>query len=200
MLEVISLSFERNDECILHELNLFLKPGDIVHLYGKNGSGKTTFLKLLAGILYPSTGSIYFNAKLIYKNLATYQQNICYIGHKNGINHLLTVYENCRFNLHQYNQPMLDIYLEQFDLLKYATTQCFKLSAGQLKRINLIKLAMSQSKLWLLDEPLASLDLETTNTVMQLITNHVQHTHGAVIISSHQPLPCINIAIQEYKL
>ena len=195
-LTVRALSFERQNGFVLHNINFTIQHGQILHLHGKNGAGKTTLLKLLAGVLYPSTGQIHFNDQSIYQDLATYQQAICYVGHKHGVNHLLTVRENCQFNLQITNQSLLDGYLSQFNLLELASTQCASLSTGQIKRLNLVKLASSAASLWLLDEPFASLDQETATS---FITKQACN-HGLVIISSHQALPITSWMIQELQL
>src|SRR3990167_9854452 len=101
MLKVSALSFDYEDIPLLNQVSFTVEPGQLLHLRGKNGVGKTTLLKLLAGLLQANTGQIFCDEQLIQEALAAYQQNLCYLGHKPGLSALLTIRENYRFGLYQ---------------------------------------------------------------------------------------------------
>ncbi len=200
MLNLINLGFHYPEKIVLHAVDLNLPPGCIMHLRGDNGAGKTTLLKLIAGILQPSDGDIHYAGKPISGNLAEYQHNIRYVGHKTGISPVLSVAENCQFDLNYLNKQLsLDNLLEQFDLLPYKHTPCGLLSAGQRRRVGLTRLLMSQAALWLLDEPLVALDQKNVEQLIDVIKQHAQQG-GSVILTSHQPIPQLSHHVQEYWL
>ena len=86
MLQVTDLIFDYSDKLLLQNVNFSVKPGTVLHIQGKNGVGKTTLLKLLAGLLQPIKGHI------------TGAGQSCYVGHQNGVNLSLTPDEHMRFD------------------------------------------------------------------------------------------------------
>ncbi len=200
MLEVIDLGFDYPDKQVLHGIQFTVNPGCILHLRGGNGAGKTTLLKLLAGILHPVHGDIRYDGHSITENIAAYQQHICYVGHKTGVSQLLTVRENCRFELHR-DQSILSFeeMINLFSLQGLEDVGCNLLSVGQRRRVGLLRLLMSNAPLWLLDEPLVGLDKDAISLLMASLTKH-QTRGGQIILTSHQNLPLRQENFQEYCL
>ncbi len=203
MLNVINLAFEYADTPLLRAVNFSLTSGGLLHLRGDNGAGKTTLLKLLAGVLHPTEGEIRYNGHSIEQNLADYQHNICYVGHKSGISQLLTVRENCYFELQRFrvtkNPVSIDTLLQRFSLTHVCDVPCNLLSAGLRRRVGLLRLAMSNASLWLLDEPLVALDQDSLAMMMTNMTEHLQKG-GQIVLTSHQQLPLFEKNYQEYYL
>lgn len=200
MIELINLDFDYADTPLLNGVSFTLNTGCLLHLRGKNGAGKTTLLKLLAGLLHPTHGEIRYQGHSIAINRTAYQQNICYVGHKPGVSQLLTVRENCSFELQR--SPDLvsfDALLERLSLLDYSDVPCNLLSAGLLRRVGLLRLLMSNASLWLLDEPLVALDQDALDMVMIFIKEHLKRG-GQVILTSHQRLPLSGENCLEYCL
>lgn len=201
MLEVSALTFDYADKPLLNNLNLIVKPHEFCHIQGKNGVGKTTFLKLLAGILAPLTGNIIYKGHSIETDRLNYQNNLCYVGIKPGISMNLTVQENCFFDLHW--DPsfthQLDSFLIFFGLKGFEKERCAYLSTGQQRRVALLRLAFTKAKLWLLDEPLVGLDEKMINSLMILFKNHLQQG-GQIVLTSHQTLPIEGVSKVEYLL
>lgn len=200
MLEVSNLDFDYPDKQVLHRVEFTVNPGCILHLRGGNGAGKTTLLKLLAGILHPERGDIRYCGHTITEDIATYQQHICYVGHKTGVSQLLTVRENCRFELHR-DQSILsfDEMIKYFSLQGLEDVACNLLSVGQRRRVGLLRLLMSNAPLWLLDEPLVGLDKEAISLLIASLTKH-QARGGQIVLTSHQNLPLGKENYQEYCL
>ena len=200
MLDVIDLGFDFPDKPLLQGIQFSVHSGCLVHLRGGNGAGKTTLLKLLAGLLHPAEGEIHYRGYSIHDDLASYQQNMCYVGHKTGVNQLLTVREHCRFELHRgcsevaFSELMKTCALEGME-----DVVCGLLSAGQRRRVGLLRLLMSDASLWLLDEPLVALDNEAITILMDLLNNHLSRG-GGVVLTSHQHLPLKQENYQEYCL
>ncbi len=178
-LTVVDLSLERNDKTIFSDLNFHLEPGQILHVQGENGAGKTSLLQVLAGLMAPSFGNI--------KNQFS---SINYIGHQLAIKAKLTVNEHLEFfkALQQKktainNQAILDYW--QLSRLKNCYAE--NLSAGQKQRLALTRLFLSDTEndLWLLDEPMTALDQQGQRQLKKLMLEHAKN-HGGVIFSSHQ--------------
>lgn len=200
MLQVNSLSFEYADKPLFQQVQFVLEKGQLLHLRGANGAGKTTLLRLLTGILQPTTGHIYYANQLITDNLAAYQRQLCYVGHKTGLNPLLTVRENCTFDSHwQRKKGDYTSLLKAFFLDEYANKPCHHLSAGQLRRAALLRLAMTDARLWLLDEPFVALDTQSMGIFANLLQQHL-NKGGLIILTSHQEIPQELQINQEYLL
>lgn len=188
MLEAINLSFDYPDKPLLRDVELSVNPGTLMHLCGRNGSGKTTMLKLLAGILPPLGGDIRFRGRVIHNDLSAYQQNIRYIGHKTGISPLLTARENCKFELHlNPNKQTFDALIARFSLEGLVDMPCYLLSVGQRRRVGLMRLLLSEAPVWFLDEPLVALDQEAISNLMLVMDEHLSRG-GVIVLTSHQPL------------
>ncbi len=170
-----------------------------MHLRGGNGVGKTTLLKLLAGILHPSHGEIRYAGRSINSDMATYQQQICYVGHKTGVSQLLTVRENAHFELHCEQKIAFNELMDLYSLQGLEDVSCSVLSVGQRRRVGLLRLHLSNASLWLLDEPLIALDKEAISFLMASLTTHLS-SGGQVILTSHQNLPLKTDNYQEYCL
>lgn len=198
MLDIVDLAFDCQDKRLLHHHSFHLPAGGLLHLQGENGVGKTTLLKLIVGLYPISNGQIYFAGKAIETQRLAYQQNVCFIGHKPGINLCLTVEENWLFDLHYRGQPIKQL-ARVFNLSPHLHTRCGLLSAGQQRQVALVRLWMTKARLWLLDEPFTALDEKARLCLMKKIDLH-RSEGGAVILTSHQPLPLAKSAYEEYFL
>lgn len=199
MLEVINLDFDFQDSPLLNNIGFKLPAGELLHLKGANGAGKSTLLKMIAGLYQPFNGQICFQGESIYSDLNTYQQQICYLGHKTGINPYLTIKENCIFDLHYKADCDLEKLVRLFNLESYWNQPCGLLSAGQKRQVGLLRLWMSEAKLWLLDEPLVALDKQALDVVMDKISEH-RMLGGSVLFTSHQTFSLPGPKYQEYQL
>lgn len=200
MLQVKRLNFEYPDKPLLENIQFTVNPGTLLHIRGCNGAGKTTLLKLLAGLLIPVAGQIKWNHVSISDDLMTYQQDLCYVGHKTGVSQLLTVEENCHFELHRHQSLMaIQEMIQALGLDAVKDIPCGLLSVGQRRRVGLLRLWMTRASLWLLDEPFVALDHKTLKTIMNLFDLHLKRK-GIIVLTSHQDIPVSSIAIQEYFL
>lgn len=201
MLEVQNLEFEYADTRILSEVCFSLNAGEFLHLKGKNGSGKTTLLKLLAGLMVPSSGEIRYQNQAIQTSLSVYQRQLCYVGHKPGVNRLLNLREYCLYDLKAFEVPgLFEELIQKFSLSGLEEHACGLLSAGQLRRAALLRLLVSKASLWLLDEPLVALDYHSSTFLIEMIQQHLARG-GMVILTSHQSVSSLeNERYQEYRL
>ena len=173
---------------LLHEVSFTLNAGQILHIQGPNGSGKTSLLKLLAGLLRADEGVITYSGADIWSNIADYQQNLNYLGHKNGLHPNLTVWEQACENQPINAKEKVMQSLHDFDLWVVRDKFCATLSAGQKRRLALLRLFLSPAKLWLLDEPLTALDAQGRTCLMTYLQAHIG-VQGQIIYTSHQALP-----------
>ena len=189
MLEVIQLSFDYSDKPLLTRVDFSVEAGQLLHLQGSNGAGKTTLLKLLAGLLTPTHGEIRYRGMTIHTHPLIYKQAICYLGHKTGVNALLTAREHWRFDLHTESNTLLFAEaIKQLGLEGLEDIPCGLLSAGQRQRVGLLRLLVSKATLWLLDEPWVALDKQSMEILKQMISQQMNRG-GRVVLTSHQPLP-----------
>ncbi len=200
MLDVINLNFDYTDKPLLQDVQFSLKAGQLLHLRGHNGAGKTTLLKLLAGLLHPTQGEVRYQGSAISDNLTEYQQSICYVGHKAGVSQVLTVRENCQFDLQRGPHCMpFDELINRFSLSGLEDISCGLLSVGQRRRVGLLRILMSNACIWLLDEPLVALDQDAVAILMDCFCDHLDKGRQ-IILTSHQPLPLSDRDCQEYCL
>lgn len=198
MLEAGPLSFGYAHAPLLRDVSLALKPGEILHLRAGNGRGKTTLLRILAGLLVPDSGSVRFDGLDIAVNPAAHFERLCFIGHRNAVHPALTPREHSRFLLRpSLSGCSIDSALSEMGLSGVADMPAGLMSEGQQRRLALASLLLSNATLWLLDEPLNALDAEGIERFAKLLKVH-QEKGGMVVLTSHQPLPLV--PFREYLL
>ena len=189
MIIVKNLSVERLDKKIFENINLSLNSGNITILKGKNGSGKTTLLKTILNIIEPSFGSIYWKGKLLKKNLYDFYNHVTYIADKTSSLTKLTVKDNIniwnKIFLSNINNSQIETALKTLKLENYLNHKVGTLSLGETKKLEFLRLIIENKKIWILDEPLSSLDEDTVELIKQTFEDHVTK-EGSIIFSSHQ--------------
>lgn len=182
------LCFCRNDLPVFSGIHLSVGVGQVLHIVGVNGVGKSTLLRVLAGLLVPDQGSI---------ERAYLSSEVTYIGHRLGVKDLLTVGENV-LEMGAMDSFILEKGKTLMKLRQLWDALAKDLSAGQRQRLALMKL-FSPAKIWLLDEPLTALDKEGIEIFNQLLEKHCSEG-GAAVIASHQTISAQNIPIKTLAL
>ena len=179
LLKIQGLSCERNYKLIFENLSFSLLPGGVIFVNGDNGSGKTSLLQTLLGVLS-------FSGKIKIKEKNKNKGG--YVGHKNALNESETVKDFLYFwkNILVFEGDFKHI-INYFELKKIFNTPIGLLSFGQRKKLCFSRLQMTRSKIWFLDEPISGLDKKTKVLILKLITDHLDSGGGA-IITSHQPI------------
>ena len=189
MIIVKDLSVERLGKKIFENINLSLATGNIIILKGRNGSGKTTLLKTILNIIEPSFGSIYWKGKLLKKNLYDFYNQVTYIADKTSSLTKLTVKDNIniwnKIFLSNINNSQIETALKTLKLENYLNHKVGTLSLGETKKLEFLRLIIENKKVWILDEPLSSLDEDSVELIKQTFEDHV-NKEGSIIFSSHQ--------------
>tara|TARA_B100000242_G_scaffold286738_1_gene252684 strand:- start:243 stop:848 length:606 start_codon:yes stop_codon:yes gene_type:complete len=189
MILVKDLSIERSNKTIFNNVNLSLGSGNIILLKGKNGSGKTTLLKTIVNIIDPSSGSIYWKGKPLKKNLYDFYNHTTYIADKTSSLSKLTVQDNIKIwkkiFLSKINNSQIESILKTLKLDNYLNQKVSSLSFGETKKLEFLRLIIEDKKIWILDEPLSSLDDESIDIIGQTFQDH-RSKEGSIIFSSHQ--------------
>lgn len=179
----------RGERWVFKGVTFALAPGDALVLGGPNGSGKTSLLRLMAGLAQPEQGVIAWDGDAIADDPAAHRARLHYIGHQEAVKLALTAEENLTFwaGMRGTNGGVIDA-LCRFRLDARAAWPARYLSAGERKRLGLARLVVSPAALWLLDEPTTSLDTEATEILLTAIAGH-RRAGGCVALATHAPLP-----------
>ena len=199
MLCVNSFFCERDDRILFEDLNFELREGQVLQIKGSNGSGKTTLLRNICGLNEGYEGAISWYGDPIKECREQFYSSLVYIGHRVGVNKVLTPLENLRWSLSLQqvitDDELLDA-LEKVGLRGYEDSQCFTLSAGQQQRVSLSKLLLSKAKLWILDEPFTTLDAAGVKQLEALLRTHAGNG-GAVMVTTHHTLSAPDLQVLE---
>ncbi|MDC0058106.1 heme ABC exporter ATP-binding protein CcmA [Pelagibacteraceae bacterium] len=202
MLLINSLSFDRNSNIIFEDLNLSLSNGQIKQIRGKNGSGKTTFLQVILNILESKAGEIFWEGKNIKKNLFNFYNETTFIMDQNTSSRKLTVLDNIDFwrglSSSKLTNEHILLLLETFNLKKYKNIKVMYLSAGEIRKLELLRLILEQRKLWILDEPYNHIDDLSVEILNQTFIDHI-NKDGIVLFASHFNPSIDNIEIIDFN-
>ena len=189
VLEAADLECERGGRALFRNLSFALGAGELLRVAGPNGSGKTSLLRILCGLLPPARGEVRWNGERIQALREDFSRQLVYVGHAPAIKDDLTAYENlmiaCVLAGHAQEGPRLLEALRNFGLKEH-DVPVKSLSQGQRRRAALARLALSgRSPLWLLDEPFAALDADAARLLEDAVAAHVARG-GLVVYSTHQ--------------
>ena len=191
MLSAHGLTCVRGDRRLFSDLDLTIKAGEWLHVRGENGAGKTSLLRLLAGLSQPAGGEIRWCGEQI-DSAEDYRRNLLFFGHHGALKEDLTALENLEFAaaMDGAQLPLETALraLQRFGLKGREQLPVRVLSAGQKRRVMLARIATRNASLWILDEPFTALDVKAVDLLSTLISDHVTGG-GMAILTSHQTMP-----------
>jgi len=206
MLEARELMVWRGDNLLLDAVSFTLNENTIMQIRGTNGSGKTTLLRIVCGLALADEGEVYWHGKALHKQRDEFNAQLLHIGHRPGIKGALTAIENLQFFCSMAGlseapdlQQSIDEALTALSLQDKSDIPTRFLSAGQQRRVALARLILQPAKLWVLDEPLTSLDLSGHDWVAARISAHVNNG-GSVLLTTHTPLVIAEHPVETYEL
>lgn len=195
-----ALTLFRGDRCLFKGLSFALNPGELLLLKGRNGSGKTSFLRAIAGLLELESGSVVWNKIAVTREPQVFKNSLVWMAHQVGFKGDLTLLENLHFEAAlrpQSGQDIEDV-LNRLGLNRLKRLPMRSLSAGQRRRVALARMLLSEAQLWIMDEPVTNLDSEGRALVMELVGEHLA-ADGMVIMAAHQDVD-VDATVQTIEL
>jgi heme exporter protein A len=189
MLIAQELACLRGDRLLFKQIGFTLNAGGLMYVLGENGSGKSSLLRMVCGLLTPEVGTIKWQGQSIKHSSEDYLSNLTYIGHLNGLKDDLTAMENLQLSARlageQVDEQAALAALTAIGIARCAKLPVGVLSQGQKRRVALARLWLSRAPLWVLDEPFAALDTASLLTLATCISAHLARG-GMTIITTHQ--------------
>jgi heme exporter protein A len=190
LIAVRDLSCVRDDRVLFQDLSFSLGCGEVLQVEGRNGSGKTSLLRILCGLALPTSGEVLWRGEAINRVRAEFLADLTYVGHAHGVKVELTPVENLRIARALQRQRAgvsPEQALQRVGLLGFEDVAARALSAGQCRRVALGRLLVTQTRLWLLDEPFTAIDRRGMRDVEAILEQHVANG-GTVVLTTHHPI------------
>jgi len=195
MLEGRQLECTRGERRLFSDLSFKLDRGQLLRVAGANGSGKTSLLRIMCGLVAPSTGELLWQGRSIRAEREEYSRNLVFIGHLNALKDDLTALENLQVAAALAGLPAgaarMLTGLDRFGIAHCAELPAKVLSQGQRRRVALARLALSDAvPLWILDEPFSALDVGAVVELERLLASHLA-SGGMVVLTTHQEVEVV---------
>lgn len=202
-LSIQKLQCSRGDLTVFQGLSFTLSAGQLLWVQGKNGSGKTTLLRTVCGLFLADEGEVRWHDESIKRVPEVYYRELLYIGHQNALKLDLTPLENLQLLCRLAGQPVSELEIEnallKMGLAGYEDVPVRQMSQGQQRRVALSRLLLTDSTLWVLDEPFVALDVAAVELLQSILVQHVEKK-GMVILTTHQAVPIPDDKTQRLSL
>ncbi len=199
-LSATGLTLFRGDRCLFEDVGFALDAGQLLLLEGPNGSGKTSLLKAIVGMLELEAGAVCWDGDPVLEQRQLFHGSLAWMAHRVGFKADLTLVENLRFEAVLRPQVAVDIddILERVDVARLKRLPMRSLSAGQQRRVALARMLLADVPLWLMDEPYTNLDREGSILVAGVVNEHLAGG-GLCVMAAHQDVD-IDAPVQKVTL
>lgn len=198
-LSAAGLTCDRGERRVFAHVAFEVAAGGVLAVVGPNGTGKSSLLRLLAGLLPPAGGQIAWNGQPAADDADAHRARLHYIGHLDALKPTLTPAEMLAFQAALRGQRLgaaaVAAALDAFGLARFANLPARFLSQGQRRRAALARLVATPAPLWLLDEPTLGLDADSVALLAAALARHrsagglaVIATHGGLELGAHSVL------------
>jgi len=183
------LTLFRGERCLFRGLGFALNPGELLLLEGQNGSGKTSLMRAIAGLLEFESGEVLWDGRPVHGQRQAFHSDLVWMAHRVGLKADLTLVENLAFEsrLRWPSAADFDTVLSRLGIDRLRRLPVRSLSAGQQRRVSLARMLLSRATLWLMDEPVSNLDRDGRKLVMTLVSEHLGRG-GLCIMAAHQDI------------
>jgi heme exporter protein A len=189
-LHATDLACERDGRLLFERLQVQVASGDMLQVCGPNGCGKTSLLRLLAGLMQPAEGHVALAAHAQPAHRGERGRQLLWLGHAPGIKDVLSAEENlawlCALHAPASRERIWEA-LAATGLRGFEDVPCHRLSAGQQRRVALARLYLPGPRLWILDEPFTALDAQAIAQLERHLTEHCEQG-GMVVLTTHHTL------------
>jgi len=195
-----NLTLIRGERCLFEGLGFALNSGEMLLLEGRNGCGKTSLMRAIAGMLSLETGQIFWNDVPVLKQRQTFHGALVWLAHRTGLKGDLNMVENLQFEKSlrpQSDRDPQEVF-ERLGIERLRRLPLRSLSAGQQRRVALARMLLADVPLWLMDEPFTNLDREGRRLVMQLVEEHLA-AGGMCVMAAHQDVE-INAPVTKIRM
>ena len=181
------LTLFRGERLLFKGLSFALNPGGMLLLEGQNGSGKTSLMRAIAGLIEFEDGDVMWDGQPVRSNRPAFYGSLVWMQHRVGFKADLTLVENlrCESHLRAQSDEDFDEVLDRVEIARLKRLPLRSLSAGQQRRVALARMLLSRVPLWLMDEPFTNLDRQGRRLVMDVTTEHLDRG-GMCIMAAHQ--------------
>lgn len=185
-----NLELWRGDKRLFRDLSFAAGTGELVHVTGPNGAGKTSLLRVICGLTLPDEGTVSWRGHAVTRRRIEYHDELTYVGHRDALKGDLTAAENLRSAVALHDAAAgkrVGAVLNEVGLDTLADLPARYLSAGQKRRLSIVRAMLMPATVWIMDEPFANLDADGRDWAAALVTAHLDEG-GIAVVTSHYEL------------